>query len=109
MGIAGYPTTNSLAAAGAIGCVDSVSGGGSPTPSGLVCSTRRRARSRWARSTRPSIGSGPAKTTSRTRNLRVVSAAVGYVTVKYFVRYLAAHSLNVFAYYLTALAAITVL
>jgi undecaprenyl-diphosphatase len=38
----------------------------------------------------------------------VVSALVGYVTVKYFVRYLAAHSLEVFAYYRFALAAVTV-
>ena len=37
----------------------------------------------------------------------VVSAIVGYVTVKYFVRYLAGHSLNVFAYYRFALAAVT--
>ncbi len=36
----------------------------------------------------------------------VVSAAVGYVTVKYFVRYLAGHSLAVFAYYRLALAAV---
>ena len=39
----------------------------------------------------------------------VVSAIVGYVTVKYFVRYLAGHSLNVFAYYRFALAAVTLL
>jgi len=37
----------------------------------------------------------------------VVSAIVGYVTVKYFVRYLAGHSLAVFAYYRFALAAVT--
>jgi undecaprenyl-diphosphatase len=37
----------------------------------------------------------------------VTSAVVGYVTVKYFVRYLAAHSLNGFAYYRFALAAVT--
>lgn len=35
------------------------------------------------------------------------SAVVGYVTVKYFVRYLAGHSLAGFAYYRFALAAIT--
>jgi undecaprenyl-diphosphatase len=39
----------------------------------------------------------------------VTAAVVGYVTVKYFVRYLASHSLDVFAYYRFALAAITVL
>jgi undecaprenyl-diphosphatase len=39
----------------------------------------------------------------------VVSAIVGYITVKFFVRYLAAHSLEVFAYYRFALAAVTVL
>ncbi len=39
----------------------------------------------------------------------VVSAVVGYITVKFFVRYLAAHSLEGFAYYRFALAAITVL
>ena len=39
----------------------------------------------------------------------VVSAVVGYVTVKFFVRYLAVHSLEVFAYYRFALAAVTVL
>ena len=38
----------------------------------------------------------------------VVSAIVGYVTVKYFVRYLAHHSLEVFAYYRFVLAAFTV-
>lgn len=39
----------------------------------------------------------------------VTSAIVGYVTVKCFVSYLARHSLEVFAYYRFALAAITVL
>ena len=39
----------------------------------------------------------------------VTSAIVGYLTVKFFVRYLANHSLSVFAYYRFALAAITVL
>ena len=38
----------------------------------------------------------------------VVSAIVGYITVKFFVRYLTSHSLEVFAYYRFALAAITV-
>lgn len=38
----------------------------------------------------------------------VTSAIVGYFTVKFFVRYLASHSLTVFAYYRFALAAITV-
>ena len=37
----------------------------------------------------------------------VVSAVVGYITVKYFLRYLAGHSLAVFAYYRFALAAVT--
>jgi undecaprenyl-diphosphatase len=37
----------------------------------------------------------------------VVSGLVGYVTVKYFLRYLATHSLAVFAYYRFALAAVT--
>ncbi len=39
----------------------------------------------------------------------VVSAAVGYVTVKYFLRYLAGHSLAGFADYRFSLAAVTVL
>jgi undecaprenyl-diphosphatase len=38
-----------------------------------------------------------------------VSAVVGYLTVRFFVRYLTAHSLSVFAYYRFALAAVTVL
>jgi undecaprenyl-diphosphatase len=38
----------------------------------------------------------------------VTSAVVGYLTVKFFVRYLAGHSLAVFAYYRFALAAVTV-
>jgi undecaprenyl-diphosphatase len=38
----------------------------------------------------------------------VTSALVGYLTVKFFVRYLAKHSLAVFAYYRFALAAVTV-
>jgi undecaprenyl-diphosphatase len=37
----------------------------------------------------------------------VVSAIVGYVTVKFFVRYLVGHSLAVFAYYRFVLAAVT--
>jgi undecaprenyl-diphosphatase len=37
----------------------------------------------------------------------VTSAIVGYITVKYFVKYLASHSLDVFAYYRFALAAVT--
>jgi undecaprenyl-diphosphatase len=39
----------------------------------------------------------------------VTSAVVGYITVKYFVKYLASHSLDVFAYYRFALAAVTML
>jgi undecaprenyl-diphosphatase len=39
----------------------------------------------------------------------VVSAVVGYLTVKYFLRYLASHSLMVFVYYRLALAAVTVM
>ena len=38
----------------------------------------------------------------------VVSGVVGYLTIKYFLRYLANHSLAVFAYYRFALAAVTV-
>ncbi len=37
----------------------------------------------------------------------IVSAVVGYVTVKYFLRYLAGHSLAGFAYYRFALAVVT--
>ena len=36
----------------------------------------------------------------------VTAALVGYITVKYFVRYLASHSLDVFAYYRFGLAAV---
>jgi undecaprenyl-diphosphatase len=39
----------------------------------------------------------------------VVSGVVGYLTVKYFIRYLAGHSLHVFAIYRLALAAVTVI
>jgi undecaprenyl-diphosphatase len=38
----------------------------------------------------------------------VVSAVVGYLTIKYFLRYLANHSLTVFAYYRFALAGVTI-
>ena len=38
----------------------------------------------------------------------VSSAVVGYVAVKYFIRYLANHSLDVFAWYRLALAATVV-
>ena len=34
-----------------------------------------------------------------------MSAIVGYLTIKYFLRYLASHSLSVFAWYRIALAA----
>lgn len=39
----------------------------------------------------------------------VVSAAVGYLTIKYFLRYLASHSLSVFGWYRIALAAAVLL
>jgi len=39
----------------------------------------------------------------------LTSALVGYATIKYFLRYLVAHSLDVFAYYRLALAAVTVI
>jgi undecaprenyl-diphosphatase len=38
----------------------------------------------------------------------IVSAVVGYLTIKYFLRFLAGHRLDVFAYYRLALAAATV-
>lgn len=38
----------------------------------------------------------------------VTSAVVGYLTIKYFLRFLAGHRLDVFAYYRLALAAVTV-
>ena len=38
----------------------------------------------------------------------VASAVVGYLTIRYFLRYLASHSLSLFAWYRLALAAITV-
>jgi undecaprenyl-diphosphatase len=37
-----------------------------------------------------------------------VSAVVGYLTIRYFLRYLAGHSLDAFAYYRLALAAVTI-
>src|SRR3954468_2834715 len=37
-----------------------------------------------------------------------VSAAVGYMTIRFFLRYLAGHSLDAFAYYRLALAAVTI-
>ncbi|HEY2431556.1 MAG TPA: undecaprenyl-diphosphate phosphatase [Vicinamibacterales bacterium] len=37
-----------------------------------------------------------------------VSAIVGYATIRFFLRYLAAHSLDAFAYYRLALAAVTI-
>jgi undecaprenyl-diphosphatase len=39
----------------------------------------------------------------------VTSGVVGYLTVKYFLRFLAAHRLDVFAWYRLALAAVTVI
>ena len=39
----------------------------------------------------------------------VVAAVVGYLTIKYLLRYLAHHSLSVFAYYRFALAAVLIL
>ena len=40
---------------------------------------------------------------------RLTSAIVGYLTVRFFVKYLVAHSLDVFAYYRFGLAAVTLL
>jgi undecaprenyl-diphosphatase len=37
-----------------------------------------------------------------------VSAIVGYLTIKFFLRYVAAHSLDVFGWYRLALAAVTI-
>jgi len=37
-----------------------------------------------------------------------ISAVVGYLTIRFFLKYLAGHSLNVFAYYRLALAAVTI-
>ena len=39
----------------------------------------------------------------------VVSGVVGYLTIKYFLRYLAGHRLDIFAYYRVALSAVTVM
>jgi undecaprenyl-diphosphatase len=39
----------------------------------------------------------------------IVSAVVGYLTIRYFLKYLAGHSLDVFAYYRIALAAVTII
>src|SRR5439155_26650892 len=38
----------------------------------------------------------------------IVSAVVGFLTIKFFLKYLAGHSLSVFGYYRLALAAVTV-
>jgi undecaprenyl-diphosphatase len=38
----------------------------------------------------------------------ITSALVGYLTIRFFLRYLTAHSLDVFAYYRLALAAVTI-
>jgi len=38
----------------------------------------------------------------------IVSALVGYLTIRFFLRYLSRHSLDVFAYYRLALAAVTI-
>ena len=38
----------------------------------------------------------------------LTSALVGYITIKYFLRFLAGHRLDVFAYYRLALAAVTI-
>ena len=37
----------------------------------------------------------------------IVSGVVGYLTIRFFLRYLAGHRLDVFAYYRFALAAVT--
>lgn len=39
----------------------------------------------------------------------ITSAAVGYLTIKYFLRYLVGHRLDVFAYYRLALSAVTII
>jgi undecaprenyl-diphosphatase len=38
----------------------------------------------------------------------ITSAIVGYLTIRFFLRYLASHSLAVFAYYRFAVAAVTI-
>jgi undecaprenyl-diphosphatase len=111
----------------AIGCaqasalIPGVSRSGSTIAIGMLLGLRREAAARFTFLLAiPAMIAAAAKETLELRHMPlpdgsatimavgvVVSAAVGYLTIKYFLRYLAGHRLDVFAYYRWALAAAT--
>jgi len=110
-----------------IGCaqasalIPGVSRSGSTIAIGMLLGLRREAAARFTFLLAiPAMLAAAAKETLELRHIAlpdgsattmivglVVSAVVGYLTIKYFLRYLAAHRLDVFAYYRWALAAAT--
>ena len=76
-------------------------------------SFRQRCRSAHSADARPSFHNKAGRMGVSAANVQLmligvlVSGIVGYLTIKYFLRFLAGHRLDVFAYYRWALAAVT--
>lgn len=110
-----------IGAAQACALIPGVSRSGSTIAAGMLLGVRREAAARFTfllgipaiggAGAREAIALGQMEPSRDTLLLfltgMVVSAAVGYLTIKYFLRFLAGHRLDVFAYYRLALSAAT--
>ncbi len=110
-----------IGAAQALALVPGVSRSGATIAAGMLCGLRRDAAARFAfLLSVPAILAAAGKATVDLWSTgwvgvdvpvfavgMVTSAVVGYVTVKYFIRFLATHRLDVFAWYRVGLAAVT--
>ena len=112
-----------IGAAQASALVPGVSRSGATISIGMLLALRRDAAARFAfllgipaiagAGAREALDLGRMPPTADTLMLfavgMIVSAVVGYLTIKFFLRYLAGHRLDVFAYYRLALSAATVI
>jgi len=110
-----------IGAAQALALIPGVSRSGATIAAGMLCGLRRDTAARFAfLLSVPAILAAAAKATLDLEAAgwagvdgrlfvvgMVTSAVVGYVTVKYFIRFLATHRLDVFAWYRVALALVT--
>ena len=110
-----------IGAAQAVALVPGVSRSGATIVTGMALGLRREAAARFAfLMSIPAIVAAGAKEALELRHMTlgadavplfavgmVTSAVVGYFTVKYFIRFLVSHRLDVFAWYRVALAAAT--
>jgi undecaprenyl-diphosphatase len=110
-----------IGAAQAIALIPGVSRSGATIVMGMALGLRREAAARFTfLMSIPAILAAAAKEAMELRHMSlgpdavplflvgmVTSAIVGYLTVKYFIRFLGSHKLDVFAWYRVALAAAT--